>query len=302
MTKVALLGTGTMGAAMARRMRARGLPLRAWNRSRAKAQQLAADGIEIAESPRVAAEGADVLITMLTDGAAVEAAMFGPDGALAGAAPGCTWLQTSTVGVAACRRLAELATRSRLGFVDAPVAGSKEPAERGELIVLAAGAPELRARVSPVLEAIARRTVWLGEVGAGTRAKLAMNAWVTGLVAVLAETITLSEELDLDPRLFLDLLDGGPTDSPYVQLKGKAMIERQFAPSFALRLAHKDLRLILEAGREAGASLPVITAIEEKFDRAERQGRGDEDLAAVVAASNHFKLLSLVEPHLKTER
>jgi 3-hydroxyisobutyrate dehydrogenase len=284
MTKVALLGTGTMGAAMARRMRAHGLAVRAWNRSRTKAEPLAADGVQVVDAPRMAAEGADVLITMLTDGTAVEAAMLGPEGGLAGATPGCTWLQTSTVGVAACRRLAELATRSHLGFVDAPVAGSKEPAERGELIVLASAAPELEAKVRPVLEAIARRTVWLGEVGAGTRAKLAMNAWVTGLVAVLAETITLSEGLDLDPRLFLDLLRGGPSDSPYAQLKGKAMIERQAAPSFSLRLAHKDLRLILDAGREAGASLPVLAAIEEKFDRAERQGRGDEDLASVIAA------------------
>jgi 3-hydroxyisobutyrate dehydrogenase len=210
--------------------------------------------------------------------------MHGPEGGLAGATSGCIWLQTSTVGVAACRRLAELAARSHLRFVDAPVSGSKEQAERGELMVLAAGAPELEARLKPVLEAIARRTVWLGEVGAGTRAKLAMNAWVTGLVAVLAETITLSDGLDLDPHLFLDLLKGGPSDSPYAQLKGKAMIEGQLAPSFSLRLAHKDLRLILEAGHDAGASLPVLTAIEQKFDRAERQGRGDEDLASVIAA------------------
>lgn len=284
MTKVALLGTGTMGAAMARRMRAHGLAVRAWNRSRAKAQALEADGVEVTDSPRAAVEGADVIVTMLTDGAAVEAAMLGPEGGLAGATPGCTWLQTSTVGIAACRRLAELATRSHLGFVDAPVSGSKEPAERGELVVLAGGAPELEARVKPVLEAIGRRTVWLGAVGAGTRAKLAMNAWVTGVVALLAETITLSEALDLDPRQFLDLLKGGPSDSPYAQLKGNAMLEGQFAPSFSLRLAHKDLRLIIEAGREAGASLPVLAAIEEKFDRAERQGHGDEDLASVIAA------------------
>jgi 3-hydroxyisobutyrate dehydrogenase len=284
MTKVALLGTGTMGAAMARRMRAHGLAVRAWNRSRAKAEALAADGVEVVESPRVAAQGADVLITMLTDGAAVEAAMVGPQGALAGVTRGCTWLQTSTVGIAACRRLAELAKGSHLGFVDAPVSGSKEPAERGELVVLAGGAPELEAKVRSVLEAIGRRTVWLGDVGAGTRAKLAMNAWVTGVVALLAETITLSEGLDFDPRQFLDLLRGGPSDSPYAQLKGKAMIEGQLAPSFSLRLAHKDLRLIIEAGREAGASLPVLAAIEEKFDRAERQGHGDEDLASVIAA------------------
>jgi 3-hydroxyisobutyrate dehydrogenase len=284
MIEVALLGTGTMGTAMARRMRARGFPVRAWNRSRAKAAPLAADGVEVMDSPRAAAEGADILITMLTDGAAVEAAMLGPEGALAGAEPGCTWLQMSTVGVVACQRLAELAARAHLGFVDAPVAGSKEPAERGELTVLAAGAPELAAKVNPVLEAVGRKTVWLGEAGAGTKAKLAMNAWVTGLVAVLAETITLVEALGLEPRQFLDLLSGGPSDSPYAQLKGRAMIEGQVAPSFSLSLAHKDLRLILEAGRQAGASLPVIAAIEAKFDRAERQGRGDEDLAAVVAA------------------
>jgi 3-hydroxyisobutyrate dehydrogenase len=296
MTKVALLGTGTMGAAMARRMRAHGLAVRAWNRSRTKAEPLAADGVQVVDAPRMAAEGADVLITMLTDGTAVEAAMLGPEGGLAGATPGCTWLQTSTVGVAACRRLAELATRSHLGFVDAPVSGSKEQAERGELMVLAAGAPELETRVKPVLEAIARRTVWLGEVGAGTRAKLAMNAWVTGLVAVLAETITLSDGLDLDPHLFLDLLKGGPSDSPYAQLKGKAMIEGQLAPSFSLRLAHKDLRLILEAGHDAGASLPVLTAIEQKFDRAERQGRGDEDLASVIAA-DRGRLISSSSGH-----
>jgi 3-hydroxyisobutyrate dehydrogenase len=277
---IALLGTGIMGAAMARRMRGRGLTVRAWNRTRARAEPLAAIGVEVVDTPRAAAKGADVIATMLADGAAVERAMVGPEGAVAGAAAGTVWLQTSTVGVEACRRLADLAASGKLGFLDAPVLGSKEPAERGELTVLASGPRDLEPRVSPIFEAIARKTVWVGEVGAGTRAKLVMNSWVVGMVGVLAETIALSERLGVDPHLFLDIIKGAPLDSPYAQLKGRAMIERSFSPSFALRLAHKDVRLILEAG----GSLPVLAAIEQIFARAEESGHGEEDMAAVVAA------------------
>jgi 3-hydroxyisobutyrate dehydrogenase len=283
-TSVALLGTGNMGAAMARRMRGHGLAVRAWNRTRARAQPLAAAGVEVADTPRAATAGADVIVTMLADGPAVEQAMVGPDGALAGAAAGTVWLQTSTVGIEACRRLGDLAGSSKLAFLDAPVLGTREPAERGELTVLASGPRELEPRVSPIFGAIARKTIWVGEVGAGTRAKLVMNAWVTGLVGVLAETIALAERLGIAPEMFLETVKGGPLDSPYAQLKGRAMIERAFPPSFSLRLAHKDLRLILEAARQSGASLPVLAAVEQIFAQAEKAGHGEEDMAAVVAA------------------
>jgi hypothetical protein len=170
-TTVALLGTGTMGAAMARRLRGRGLTVRAWNRTPARAEPLRADGVEVLETPRAAATGADVVVTMLADGPAVQAAIEGPTGALAGAAAGSCWLQTSTVGVLACGRLVELATRAQLPFIDAPVLGTKQPAERGELTVLAAGPRALESRVQPVFEAIARKVFWLDEApGAATRA------------------------------------------------------------------------------------------------------------------------------------
>jgi 3-hydroxyisobutyrate dehydrogenase len=285
MTTVALLGTGIMGSAMARRMRAHGLPVRAWNRSPDKAEALTASGVEVAPTPRAAAVGAEILVTMLADGPAVEAAMTGPDGALAGAARGCTWLQTSTVGIEACRRLAELASGHQLGFLDAPVLGTREPAERGELTVLASGPRELDDRVKPVLEAIARKTHWLGEAGAGTRAKLVVNCWLAGLVGVLGETVALSEALGTDPRTFLDIVKGGPLDSPYAQLKGRTMIERTYPPSFSLRLAHKDVRLIVEAARPAGLPLPIVSAVEQAFARAEEQGHGQEDMAAVAEAA-----------------
>jgi 3-hydroxyisobutyrate dehydrogenase len=290
MKTIALLGTGIMGSAMARRLRAHGLAVRAWNRTPARAEPLREAGVELAETPRVAASGADALVTMLSDGPAVLQAVDGPDGALAGVSDRCIWLQTSTVGVSALNQLIERAARAGLPFVDAPVLGTREPAERGELTVLAAGPRALEAACAPVWQAIARKVVWLDErPGAGSRAKLVLNAWVTGLVSLLGETIALAEGLEVGPeRLvgperFLELLRGGALDVPYAQVKGRAMIERALTPpSFPLRLAHKDVRLILEAAREAGLSLPVMAAVEQDFDLAEREGHGDEDMAAVV--------------------
>ncbi len=283
MKTVALLGTGIMGSAMARRMRANGLAVRVWNRTRARAEALRAVGVEVADTPRAAASGADVLVTMLSDGPAVLQAVDGPDGALAGAGRGCVWLQTSTVGIEALGQLAERAERGGLPFVDAPVLGTKEPAERGELTVLAAGPRAVEAGLKPLLDAIARKVVWLDErPGAGTRGKLVMNAWVTGLVSLLGETVALAEALEVGPERFLDIIRGGSLDTPYAQLKGRAMIDRAFPSSFPLRLAHKDARLILEAARQAGLSLPVLAAVAQDFDRAERAGHGDEDMAAVA--------------------
>jgi 3-hydroxyisobutyrate dehydrogenase len=212
-------------------------------------------------------------------------AVDGPDGALAGAPDRCLWLQTSTVGVEGTQQLAERAARAGVAFVDAPVLGTKEPAERGELTVLAAGARALEPTCKPVTDAIARKVVWLDErPGQGTRVKLVMNAWVTGLVTLLGETVALAEGLQVEPDRFLEILRGGPMDSPYAQIKGRAMIERAFPASFPLRLAHKDVRLILDAARQVGLSLPLLEAVAQDFARAERAGHGDEDMAAVAAA------------------
>jgi 3-hydroxyisobutyrate dehydrogenase len=282
MTTVAMLGTGIMGAAMARRMRARGMEVRAWNRHRERGEPLALDGISVVASPRVAAQGADVVVTMQSDAPAVEATMVGPEGALSALGREAVWLQTSTVGIEGCQRLMTLAGKARVDFLDAPVLGSKEPAEHGELLVLASGDRAVEPRVAPVLDAIARKTVWLGPAGLGSRAKLVANAWVTGLTGLIAETLALARTLGVDPRQFLELIQGGPLDSPYAQMKARAMLAGTFSPSFALRLAHKDVRLILEAA--AGRPLPMLTALEQSFARAERDGHGDEDMAAIYAA------------------
>jgi 3-hydroxyisobutyrate dehydrogenase len=281
---VALLGTGTMGAPMARNLARAELPVVAWNRTAAKAEVLVADGVRTAITPAAAVAEADVLVTMLADGPAIEAVLGGPDGALAALPEGAIWIQMSTVGAPAADRLAALAAERRVEFVDAPVLGSSEPAERGELIVLASGPDEVRDRCAPVFDAVGARTVWLGPAGVGSRLKVVVNAWLMSTTAALAETIALAERLDVDPASFLEVTDRGAIGALYTDLNGPAMAERAFPLNFPLELAAKDAALALEAAGEA-ADLRVFAATHAQFARAEELGHGRRDWAAVIYAS-----------------
>jgi 3-hydroxyisobutyrate dehydrogenase len=279
---VAVLGTGIMGAPLARNLAAAGLSVRAWNRMRAKAEPLAGPGVEVVDSPAAAVEGADVVVTMLADGDAVAAVM---EEALPALGDDAVWAQTSTVGVEATRRLSGLAAERGVAYVDAPVLGTRQPAEQGQLVVLAAGPDEAIARCRPVFEAVGSRTIELDEVGQATRLKLVLNTWVVGIVENLAETIALARGLDLDPRRFLDAIQGGGLDCGYAHLKGELMIEGRFEPpAFPLRLALKDAGLVLDAARGAGLELPGVEAVRAQFERAARAGHADEDLAAAYLA------------------
>jgi len=273
---VALLGTGTMGAGMARNIAAAGLSLRVWNRTPARAEPLA-DVAEVVATVAEAVQGADIVLTMLFDADSVAETMEEARGHLAADA---VWLQQSTVGLAGTDRLAELADDLEVAFVDAPVLGTKKPAEDGALVVLASGPESVRDRVAPVLDAIGSRTLWVGEAGAGSRLKLAANAWVFTVVEGVAESLALTRELGLDPRLFLEAVRGGALDAPYVQLKGGAMLDGSFDPAFALDGALKDAGLIIEAGKAAGLDLGVLPGIREHFARAVDAGHGDLDMAA----------------------
>ena len=266
---IGFLGAGIMGAPMARHLAAAGHDVRIWNRTPAKAEGL---GATVAGSPAEAVAGADVLVTMLSDGDAVTAAL---DGVTLGA--GQVWWQASTVGLAAIGRLHALAGPA--GFVDGPVLGTRQPAEQGQLTVLASGPG--RDRLGPVFEPVAAKVLDLGDaVGTGSRMKLVVNHWVLAFVEGLAETIALAERLDIDPAKFIDAIAGGAMDAPYVRLKGQAMIDREYPPSFPLVLAAKDARLIVEAA----ADLPLPRLLREQLAMAVDAGRGDEDVAAVIEA------------------
>ena len=261
--RVALLGTGTMGAGMARNLLAAGHEVRAWNRTRERAEAI--DGASVFDTPAEACAGSEVVITMLADAAAVEAAVDGLS------FEDAVWAQMSTIGVEATERLA------RGTFVDAPVLGSRPGAEAGELIVLASGPFE---RCRPVLEAVGEIVDLGPEPGAGTRMKLVLNHWVIALVEGLAETVLLAERLGLDPQAFLDVIDGGPMGPAYAKLKGTNMVERRYDPNFSLKLARKDADLI----SEAAGDLPLARLISERMGRAIDAGHGDEDFSVVVEA------------------
>jgi 3-hydroxyisobutyrate dehydrogenase len=283
---IALLGAGgTMGQGIGANLSA-DFQVRAWNRTAERIGDLAErSGVEICESPRKAAAEADVVLTMLSDGEAVLAAVDGPDGALAEVREGSIWLQASTIGIEATARCAELAERAGVVLVDAPVLGTKKPAEEGQLVILGSGPDQARERLQPLFDAIGKRTLWVGEAGAGSRLKVAVNSWIVSVVEGTAEMLALAEAVGIDPQAALDAIAEGPLDLPYMRLKAKAMLERDFTPSFRLALAAKDAGLALDAAEEAGLELPMLAAIRERM-AAVAEEHGDEDLAAVYLASS----------------
>jgi 3-hydroxyisobutyrate dehydrogenase len=276
---IAVLGTGTIGFPVARNLARAGFDVRAWNRTRDKAEPLSTDGVVVQDSVAHAVAEADILITFLADGPAVEEVM---NEAAPAAREGATWIQSTTAGILAAERFAEIAADNGLVFVDAPVLGTKEPAEKGELVVFASGPEEAKERCEPIFDAIGKTTRWVGEAGAGQRFKIIINTWLLAVVEGAAEAISLARALGVDPNDILDALSGGPLDTPYLQLKGKAMIERSFEPSFKASLAQKDASLVLEAAERTELELPLVEAVHEAFERAVELGRGDDDLSSVV--------------------
>lgn len=280
---VAVLGTGIMGAAMARNLARAGQTVRAWNRTEAKATPLAADGVHVAGSPAEAVRDADVVLTMLFDAGAVFDVMRAAGPA---ARPGVCWAQSTTVGTDTIGELRRVADEHDLVLFDAPVLGTREPAEAGRLTVLASGPADHREVVTPVFDAIGTRTVWTGEAGSGTRLKLVVNTWLLAVTHGAAEAVSLAEALGVDPGDFLDVLGGGPLDLPYLRLKTGLIRDDRLSPaSFALVTAAKDARLIAGAAAAHGVRLDQTLAGIERFRRAAEQGHGDEDMAASYYAS-----------------
>ncbi|SEC35905.1 3-hydroxyisobutyrate dehydrogenase [Amycolatopsis tolypomycina] len=274
---VAFLGTGIMGAPMAANIAKAGLDVRVWNRTRAKAEPLS-DVAAVTGTAAEAADGADTLVTMLADGPAVAEAFEA-----ASPASGTLWLQMSTVGLEWTDRLAAMAEKAGVVFVDAPVLGTRQPAEQAQLLVLGSGPEEARPAATPVFDAVGMRTIWLGPAGRGSRLKLVMNAWVLALTNATAESLGLARALGLDPQLFLETITGGGLDVGYAHAKGGAMLAGEFAPSFPASLAAKDARLVVEAAGDevdvAGAQAALA-----HLETAVEAGHGDEDMAALYRA------------------
>jgi 3-hydroxyisobutyrate dehydrogenase len=275
---IAVLGTGIMGGAMARRAAAASLHVTAWSHPLEDARALEPDGVSVAETAREASTGADLVVTMAPAADAIASFATGAQGFL-GARPEI-WVQSATVGLDGCERLAALAREAGVAFVDAPVLGTREPAELGELVVLGSGPEEALRRCTPYFDAIGTRTLRLGPAGAGTRLKLVANDWIVGATALLAETMALADALGVDGELFLDAIAGSAVDMGYAQVKGRMMLERSYPVSMPLAHAAKDARLAAAAADRHGLEHAVTRAAAALLERAAAEGDPRDDMAA----------------------
>jgi len=288
MTQVAVLGTGIMGSAMARNLLEAGLAVTVWDRSPAATAGLARDGARAAGSPADAVRDASVAITTLPTAAVVESVMFG-DHVAEAFAPGAVWAQMGTIGVEATEqtgaRLAEI--RPDLLFVDAPVSGSKGPAEQGQLLILASGPDAAREPLSEPFAAIGRNTVWLGAAGQGSRLKLVVNAYMSTLIEGVAEAVELARRLGIDVAALDVAIEGGPLDAPIADAKLHKIASGDYAPEFPLEWALKDVDLALDAGGESG--LPLLAALSRQWHAVVDAGHGREDVsvARLGLSENH---------------
>ena len=289
---VAVLGTGIMGSAMARNLAAAGLLTTVWDRSPSATASLSDAGALVAASPEEAIRAARLVITMLPTAAVVESVIFG-GGAAEAFTRGAVWAQMGTLGVAATSEIA-----GRLGqlrpdvmFVDAPVSGSKGPAEAGQLLILASGPREADDIVRPAFSAIGRKTVWLGEAGQGSRMKLVVNAYMSTLIEGVAEALELASQLGIDDVRLAEAIEGGPLDAPIADAKLHKMARGDFAPEFPLEWALKDVDLAIAAA-DSG-TLPLLAALSRQWRVAVDAGHGREDVSAARLALGHHKRAGL---------
>jgi 3-hydroxyisobutyrate dehydrogenase len=280
---VAFLGIGTMGHAMAARALGAGIPTVIWNRDREATRDLANAGAEVAESAPDAGRRAAIVVTMVTD-VDVVLAIAKDQGMLAALAPGAIWVQMSTIGDGGIKRVESLvrAERPDVVLIDAPVSGSKGPAEQGQLTIFASGPDAVRSRLGPLFDALGRRTIWVGPVGTGSRLKLVANTWLALAAEAVNVSIALSHQLGLETESVMNALGDGPLVSPWQAAKLERIAQGDFSAQFALSLALKDVHLVLEdVGRQR---FPALASLADEWQGVVDLGFGDDDLTVVVQA------------------
>ncbi len=279
MLRVSVIGSGTMGTAMALRLLGAGMGVDVWSRHEATTMPLVAAGATAYVEAPDAVKKADVVITMLPNAEVTTDVMVGK-GVLGAMPSKSVWVQMATIGAVATEQLATETSKERpdVTFVDAPVSGSRVPAKNGQLLILASGPPRAAALLKPVFEVLGRATLWLGDAGAGSRLKLVLNTWLAFQVECAAEVDALAAHLGVPASNLLDALRGNPLASPYALSKLAKMLEKDDHPDFALDLALKDLDL---ATSESGANVvPLAAAIAERWRVLVRSGSSGLDVSA----------------------
>ena len=280
---VAVLGIGAMGHGMATSALRAGIPTIVWNRTPKSTRDLAELGADVCETVADAAQRAAIVVTMVTDTDAV-VSIAHDQGMLAALAPGAIWVQMSTIGVAGIERVAALQQKERpdITLLDAPVSGSKDPAEQGQLTIFASGPDEARARVTPLFDALGQRTIWVGPVGTGTRLKIVNNTWLAFAAESVAASVALARRLGLETETVVGALSGGPLVSGWQAAKLQRILVDDFSAQFALKLALKDVNLARDA---AGADrFAALGCLADEWQWVADQGFGDDDLTVVTRA------------------
>jgi 3-hydroxyisobutyrate dehydrogenase len=279
---IAFLGLGIMGGGMARRLLGAGFPLTVYNRSRGKAAPVAAAGAKLAQTPREAAQGAEIIFSMVADDAASRALWLGDDGALAGASRGAVMVECSTLTVAWVQELARAVAERGGDFVDAPVTGSKAAAAGGELNFIVGGSNAALEKIRAALSAMGRSITHLGPTGSGALVKLVNNFMAGVHVAAWAEALAWIERTELDRTKAVAFLMEGAAASPVTKVVAARMAAGDFTPNFFLRLMTKDLGYALREAAEKGITLDTAASALVRFQAAIAAGQGDEDMAAIV--------------------
>ena len=283
MTATAFLGVGTMGHGMATSALRAGIPTIVWNREPRATRDLAELGADVAETAADAARRAEIVVTMVTDAGAV-ISIARDQGMLAALAPGTIWVQMSTIGVEGIERVATIvdAERPDVILLDAPVSGSKVPAEQGQLTIFASGPEGVRSRVDPLFEALGQRTIWVGAVGAGSRLKLVNNTWLAFTSEAVASSIALARRLGLGTETVVGALDGSTLVSPWQVANLQRIAKDDYSTQFGLSLALKDVHLALQAADDG--RFAALASLADEWQKAVDDGLGDQDLTVMTRA------------------
>lgn len=282
--RVAVLGLGAMGHAFAANLITAGYRVSVWNRSPGKANDLVEKGARLGDSPAEAVAGCDAVIAMLPDADVTREVLMGHDGALGAMQHEAALIQMGTLGVVETERLIEgvAAARGDVVFIDAPVSGTKAPAEQGSVSVLASGDRDRAGSVvESIFDVLGKQTQWLGEAGQGSRMKVVVNAWLIAMMQGIAETARLAETQGIAPETLWSVLEGGPLAVPYMKVKLETIGSGDFSPQMALQWGLKDAGLALEAGQDV--ALPSLSQIRNLWADAVADGYAEQDIAAIHA-------------------
>jgi len=279
---VGFIGLGVIGMPMAERLREQGLPLVVWNRTSEKTELLIRRGAARAATLRELATRADIVITMVTDGAALEAVTLGTDGLAAALVPGKVHCDMSTIDPGASRRLAAHYAGRGVHFLHAPVLGSKRAAETGTLMIFAGGPREGYESCAPVFAALGQRSWHWPSAPTATCVKLACNLLIGGMMEAFAESLVFAAKAGVAPETMLEIIGTSALAAPMYQTKGETMVRHNFTPNFYLRHMLKDLSLVLDTAKQLGVQLPGTHAVRTVYAAAADQGLAEQDYSAVL--------------------